>query len=978
MTNKKVLKSIITVTVILAVVLGAIVLFGTLDTAAAEGAKTPIYNDSSKDIYAQGTHIYIVDGTNGGTAVYYLSGSSKVYVNPNGAAGDDLSDFAIRGGGYGYVLAGDVNITMTGGKVNQITCTGGGSTATDQSLGNVQGNAYVTVTGGTITKRLTVSWYNPFVGSVNFKITGGTIGNVYGYVERSNSGYPDCRVHGSSTVSITGSATITGEVGLGDGYYPVSGTKTLVTTVPVKLEPSNTLATPEANMENFLYKNGSTWKVKGSVTIPEGATLTVNSGETLSVPSRATLNNNGTIVNNGTSDIKGTVNNNGSASCTTHNYSYVCDTTCNLCGATRYASCEYDAGSMTVEGSKIIIKCKHCGTELGTVELRADDKAYTASTYSPSVSSSGVRLESYTLSYTNDSGNLITAPAHPGNYTVTMEYAHGVTVSDTFTITKANLAVKENPKVYRIYGEDSNTKPIEAVIVIEGTNVVVSGTWTREWGGNYLLGKFTPTDEHAPYVNALDRQMLEHVVSPATPVISISSPSPAIMPGMKIKLNVSIKNPYADTGVILPPDVSVTYKVGQNGTPVTVEGTEFTLPTDGAALGDTLYVTVNTDSHFSYYTAGTSNTITIFVGQIDYTEDIENLQGQIDTIEGNLNNAIADLESSIDALNKANIKNAEDLSKAISDLNDAIDQAISDLNDAIEQAQQAAESFASGKDAELKAELEAKLTEAVATLNTRINDAESALNTKIEKVQTNLDDAVARLEAADKKNADVLAQAIIDLNAAIDAAEAAAKQARDELKAELVKKIDDADAILQANIDKVQENLDNEVDRLDQVDKENAEALAQAIKDLQTAIKTSQAVARAVAYTADRELKASLSEKIEAADVALEALISEVSANLEAAVKELKEADEANSKDIAKKYAELDVALQAAKAVLNSNDEALKEADALLRTSINALEDKDEQLNTMSIVAIVLGSLGVLGNAGLITYTVLEKKKSVK
>ena len=978
MTNKKVLKSIITVTVILAVVLGAIVLFGTLDTAAAEGAKTPIYNGSSKDIYAQGTHIYIVDGTNGGTAVYYLSGSSKVYVNPNGAAGDDLSDFAIRGGGYGYVLAGDVNITMTGGKVNQITCTGGGSTATDQSLGNVQGNAYVTVTGGTITKRLTVSWYNPFVGSVNFKITGGTIGNVYGYVERSNSGYPDCRVHGSSTVSITGSATITGEVGLGDGYYPVSGTKTLVTTVPVKLEPSNTLATPEDNMNNFLYKNGSTWKVKGSVTIPEGATLTVNSGETLSVPSRATLNNNGTIVNNGTSDIKGTVNNNGSASCTTHNYSYVCDTTCNLCGATRSASCEYDAGSMTVEGSKIIVKCKHCGTELGTVELRADDKAYTASTYSPSVSSSGIRLESYTLSYTNDSGNLITAPSHPGNYTVTMEYAHGVTVSDTFTITKANLAVKENPKVYRIYGEDSNTKPIEAVIVIEGTNVVVSGTWTREWGGNYLLGKFTPTDEHAPYVNALDRQMLEHVVSPATPVISISSPSPAIMPGMKIKLNVSIKNPYADTGVILPPDVSVTYKVGQNGTPVTVDGTEFTLPTDGAALGDTLYVTVNTDSHFSYYTAGTSNTITIFVGQIDYTEDIENLQGQIDTIEGNLNNAIADLESSIDALNKANIKNAEDLSKAISDLNDAIDQAISDLNDAIEQAQQAAESFASVKDAELKAELEAKLTEAVATLNTRINDAESALNTKIEKVQANLDDAVARLEAADKKNADDLAQAIIDLNAAIDAAEAAAKQARDELKAELVKKIDDADAILQANIDKVQENLDNEVDRLDQVDKENAEALAQAIKDLQTAIKTSQAVARAVAYTADRELKASLSEKIEAADVALEALISEVSANLEAAVKELKEADEANSKDIAKKYAELDVALQAAKAVLNSNDEALKEADALLRTSINALEEKDEQLNTMSIVAIVLGSLGVLGNAGLITYTVLEKKKSVK
>ncbi len=1004
MTNKKTFRTIITVAVMLAVVLGAIVLFGTLDTAAAEGAKTPIYDASSKDIYAQGTHIYIVDGTNGGTAVYYLSGSSKVYVNPNGAAGDDLSDFAIRGGGDGYVLAGDVNITMTGGKVNQISCTGGGSTVADQSLGNVQGNAYVTVTGGTITKRLTVSWYNPFIGSVNFKITGGTIGNVYGYVERSNHGYPDCRVHGSSTVSITGSATITGEVGLGDGYYPVSGTKTLVTTVPVKLKASSTLATPEDNMENFLYKNGSTWKVKGNVTIPEGATLTVNSGETLSVPSRATLNNNGTIVNNGNSDIKGTVNNNGSASCTTHNYSYACDTTCNLCGATRSASCEYDAGSMTVEGSKIVIKCKYCGTELGTVELRADDKAYTASPYSPNVSSLGVKLESYTITYTNENGNLISTPIRPGNYTVTMTYVHGVKVSDTFTITKANLAVKENPKVYRIFGEDADTKPIEAVIVIEGTNVVVSGTWTREWGGNYLLGKFTATGEHAPYVNALERQKLEHVVSPANPVITISSPSPAIMPGMKIKLNVTIKNPYADTGVLLPPDVSVTYKVGQNGTPVTVEGTEFTLPTDGAALGDTLYVTVNTEAHFGYYNAGTSNTVTIFVGQLDYTADIEkvqtNLDEAIERLEGvdaknakdladaitSLNSAIeaaktaaqnadaslraelvakiedadkalddkinqvqTNLDSAVARLEAANQKNADDLAKAIADLNAAVD---------------AAEAAAEAADAALKAELVAK-----------IEDADKALDDKINQVQKNLDDAVTRLEAADKKNADDLAQAILDLNAAIDAAEAAAAAARAELKAELVKKIDDADAILQANIDKVQENLDNEVDRLDQVDKENSEALAQAIKDLQTAIKTSQAVARAVAYTADRELKASLSEKIEAADVALEALIAEVSANLEAAVKALEAADEANSKDIAKKYAELDVALQAAKAVLNSNDEALKEADALLRTSIEALEEKDQQLNTMSIVAIVLGSLGVLGNVGLIAWTVYDKKR---
>ncbi len=1006
MTNKKTFRTIITIVVMLAVMISAIALFGALDVSA-DAAQTPTMQVSNihKNIFGQGTHIYVVAGTNGGTAVYYMNGSTKVYLNPNGAAGDDLSQYTIYGGPNGYYLDGDTYITMTGGTVKDVYGAGAGANDTDASLGQVNGNVNIKITGGTVTGIVGASGNVAVNGNVNIEITGGTIGSVYASVYLNNYGASWRRVTGDSTITITGSAKVNGDVFCGSSYYPVDGVVTLVSTAPIILKKASNVSSAEYYIDKFLYKDGSTWKVKGNVTIPSGAKLTIAEGETLSVPVNATLNNNGTIVNNGNLNIVGTVNNNGSISCTNHTYTYACDKTCNLCDSTRDVSCEVETGS--VSGNTITVSCKHCGETAGTVTISDSTVKYNGNNRSLAVSVTGIYAgTTQTVSYTKSGDDSFSGtPMYPGTYTGSVTVA-GATVNATLTIEKADLSVATAPSVTYFYGEDAQSKDITGkVVAATNSSLTVNGTWA--WSGNQAV--FTPDSSVAAYFNTLPAQTVTHNVQAVTPIIEITAPSPSAMPGMKVNFEIVVKNPYTNESESLPKHYVYKYRVGTTVNILTSSAAIFTIP-DTAALGDTIYIYVENLAEDGKYAVGQSNTVEIYIGQVDYSEDIEKVQTNLDEaiarLEGvdaknakDLADAIASLNSAIEAaktaaqnadaalraelvkkiddadkaldnkinqvqinldnavarLDAADKKNADDLAKAIADLNAAVD---------------AAEAAAEAADAALKAELVAK-----------IDEADKALEAKIDEVQKNLDDAVDALEAADKKNSEDLAQAILDLNAAIDAAEAAAEAADAALRAELVKKIDDADAILQENIDKVQENLDTEVERLDKVDKENADALAQAIVDLQATIKASQALAKAAAQSGDRALKATLEEKINAADAALEALIDEVQANLDAAIKALEEADESNSKEIAKAYADLDVALQAAKAVLGSADKALEDkvekADAALRGSIEALEAKDKQLNTMSVVAIVLGGIGLLGNAGLLSWIIVDKKKKL-
>ena len=1068
--KKRTLRSIIGIAVVIAVVLGVLIFAGTLKVSA-EGARTPYVETSFTQIFGNGTPLYIVSGTEGETAIYYMSGSSKVYLNPNGAKGDDMSAYSIYCGANGYHLDGDTNITMSGGKVKNIFGAGAGATVQDQTLGKLNGNVFITITGGSVTRGVFASNSAEVTGNVTIKITGGTVGDVYGTLLVSNYGTGWRRVGGFANITITGETKVTGTVSAGDGNYPVDGAKTLVSTVPVTLKDSSTLASTESNYNNFLYKNGNTWKVKGSVTIPEDATLTVNAGETLSVPSRATINNNGTIINNGTADIKGTVNNSGSASCINHNYTYECDQTCNLCGFTRLGV-SHAAGDVFVHTDNYLAaNCVYCGIEIGNYWVYVSDMTYTGEgRFATGAPNGEYRIHTDSTTYYYSDGTPVGGnPVNVGSYYVEVISGNAVLRKD-FRILPCDLEVKSAPTVYHIYGEDADEKEIHATIVLKGTDTVVNGTWTREWRGNYLMAKFTPTGEHAAHVNDLDLQKITYNMTAATPVITISSPSPAIMPGMKIKLNVTVENPHATFNVIIPDDLVVIYKVGANGTPVTVEGTEFTLPMDAAALGDTIYVTVKSLAYLSYYTEGTSNTVEIFVGQLDYTADIDRI------------------DNAISALNAANTNNAEELEKAVVELTDAIDaaqaaaeqaaangdtalkaelegkisdaqnalqekvdkvqenldnailaleaadkknaddlaQAIVDLTDAIGVAQAAAEAYAkAGDDA-----LEAALTK-------KIDDADAVLQKNIEEVQTNLNNAVAALDKADKENAAALAQAIVDLNLAIEtaqaAAEAYAKAGDDALNTALTKKIDDADAILQENIDKLADHLDIQVERLDKVDAENAAALKKAIEELTATIKAARAIAQASAELGDKELKAELTDKIDAADKALADAIESVQENLDDAKAALELAITNGDTKLDGKITKLNDALNTAKSVLEAADlemngkideaksvletaiaavqksldetksaleaadkanrEALNKADADNKSALEAadkanrealdnadkaLAQKDKKLNTMSVVAIVLGSIGLLGNGGLLTWIILDKKKLIK
>ncbi len=1070
--KKRTLRSIIGIAVVLAVVLGVLIFAGTLKVSA-EGARTPSVETSFTQIFGNGTPLYIVSGSEGETAIYYMSGSSKVYLNPNGAKGDDMSAYSIYGGADGYYLDGDTNITMSGGKVKNLFGAGAGATVQDQTLGKLNGNVFITITGGSVTRGVFASNSAEVTGNVTIKITGGTVGDVHGTLLSSNYGTGWRRVGGFSNITITGDTKVTGTVSVGDGNYPVDGAKTLVSTVPVTLEESTTLASTESNYNNFLYKNGNTWKVKGSVTIPEGATLTINMGETLSVPSRATLNNNGTIINNGTADIKGTVNNSGSASCINHNYTYECDQTCNLCGFTRLGVSNAAGDVFVHTDNYLAANCVYCGIEIGNYWVYVSDMTYTGEgRFATRAPNGEYRIHTDSTTYYYSDGTPVGGnPVNVGSYYVEVISGNAVLRKD-FRILPCDLEVKSAPTVYHIYGEDTGEKEIHATIVLKGTDTVVNGTWTREWRGNYLMAKFTPTDEHAGNVNDLEHQKITYNMTPATPTVTITTPSPAIMPGMKIRMNVTVENPHATFNVLTPPDYTVTYKVGANGTPVTVDGIEFTLPMDAATLGDTVYVTVKSLAHFGYYTEGTSNTVELFVGQVDYSEDINRI------------------DNAISALNNANVKNAEDLAAAIVELNAAIDaaeqaaadgdtalknelvakineadaaleaklgqveenlnnaitalnaadkknaddlaQAIIDLNEAIDVAEAAAEAA----DTALKNELVAK-----------IDAADKALQQNIDQVQTNLNNAVEALDKADKENAAALAQAIVDLTDAINvaqaAAEAFAKAGDDALNEALTKKIDDADAILQSNIDKLAEHLDVQVERLDRADAENAAALKKAIEELTATIKAAQAIAQATARLGDKELKAELTDKIDAADKALaeviealqlsldetNATVDGVIADLDKAVEELEKAIDEGETKLESKIANLNAALKAAqaglvaadagvkaeltgkidnakkllseaidalqkkldetKAALDATDVALAKADAdnkaaaeaadaVLAAADAVLEAKDKKLTATSVVAVVLGSIALLGNGGLLTWILIDKKKLFK
>ncbi len=690
-------------------------------------------------------------------------------------------------------------------------------------------------------------------------------------------------------------------------------------------------------------------------------------------------------------------------------------------------------------GNEIAKNCGECNKLMGTATVTAINGKYTGLPVGAVVNGTGdYASESFVITYTDAEGNsTTTAPTAIGSYTASFT-TDGETASTSFIISKGIMSVSAVPTSTHEYGDTHTGKPISGKVVINGNeSVEITGTWA--WVGSTTTATFTPDAEFVDLFEALAAQDVTITVTEATPVITITSPSPSIMPGMSIMFGREVTNPHTDTPESLPIHYRYVYKIGESGTLQYSTASKLTIPSD-VTVGEIIYVYVENIAEAGKYAVGKSNTVELRVGQIDYSEDIQNVTDDLDAAKAKLDQAILDLEA-------ADQKNADDLA-----------QAIIDLNSAISTAQAAAEAAAKAEDQTLKTALESK-----------IDTAEAALDAAIQAVQDNLDQAIIDLGAADQKNADDLAQAITDLNSAISAAQAAAEataKAEDQtLKTALESKIDTAEAALDEAIKQVQKNLDdakaelnkaiadgdktlsNEIDALttalndakaalEQADADNkAElvskietadaALDEAIKQVQKnlddakaelnkaiadcdkalsdeidALEKSLADAKAALEKSDADNKAELVSKIETADKALDEAIKQVQNNLDSAKAELEKAitdgDKANADALAQAISNLNAAIDAAETAATTADGSLKSelttkissADATLEAAIDALtgeldsvkselEAKDAELQTFIIIVCVISSVTFCGCGTLAVFFIIDKKKRI-
>ena len=208
------------------------------------------------------------------------------------------------------------------------------------------------------------------------------------------------------------------------------------------------------------------------------------------------------------------------------------------------------------------------------------------------------------------------------------------------------------------------------------------------------------------------------------------------------------------------------------------------------------------------------NELTALIGTLP--DGVESMKDYVDSINSALEDADTTLKKAIDKVS-SNLATAE---KELADAIKSGDASLGKRINIVSSSLNAAKKALAEADEANKAALEAK-----------IEAAESTLDEAIKAVQKNLDDAKAELEEAlangDKANADAIAKAAADLNAAIEeaksaaiaAAKADATEATDALEAELTSKIENADATLKSSIDALAGKLDDVKSELTEKDK---------------------------------------------------------------------------------------------------------------------------------------------------------------
>lgn len=263
---------------LLSIMLCFVMVFTIIPSASitVRAAEASIPTIEGTKIYANGTPITI-EAAEGGTAVWYINGNEKTYVNTSGSTGEDMSDWTIFGGMSNKTLNGNTSITINGGNVKAIL--GGGYNIS----GNVVGNCQVVMNGGSVTELSGGGDIGAEVsGDVYVKMTGGTVECIYASKEA---------VDGNAYVEVTGGHVT-------DMIYKVQYLSSKITgSLSLILTNSASVASEYLNV---IRKSETNWEVTGNPEIPAGTSLVIAEGETLTIDRGESINNAGTIVNNGT------------------------------------------------------------------------------------------------------------------------------------------------------------------------------------------------------------------------------------------------------------------------------------------------------------------------------------------------------------------------------------------------------------------------------------------------------------------------------------------------------------------------------------------------------------------------------------------------------------------------------------------------------------------------------------------------------
>ena len=463
---------------------------------------------------------------------------------------------------------------------------------------------------------------------------------------------------------------------------------------------------------------------------------------------------------------------------------------------------------------------------------------------------------------------------------------------------------------------------------------------------------------------------VEYTIVPAIPVMTITSPTPAIIPGTSMVLKVDINHPEVGGLTDLPENFVIKYKVGTSDQIYEIAGLRLTIPSD-VALGQSIYVYVENEEVAGKYGVGQSNVLTLYVGQIDYSGDIDAVAKALEQAKEELTNA---LELGDEELNKK----VEELQNALINVNNIL-TTIPD-------------EYATKKElADAKAELEAKI--------------EAAKTEVLEKANQALETAKAELETLIDTKADkvTLEEKVKELTEAIEIAKQAAKEfaVEEDLKLKLYfeQAIEEANELIQAVEERVTaneiaiENINAAIEALKKVDEEHAEALAKAVGVLREAIdrvgESSAAMDEALdaKLTEARDLlieriekikndlkktKAELEAAIKSGEDNLEEEINKLNKAIEAAKIALEAEDEKNKEELEAKIEEGTKALEAAiKEVQNRLDNVKTELDKM----DEELQAKDNELQrTITIICIVLCILICLYAAFMVWYIIDRKR----